>query len=349
MVLKRNKSLKSQIKTHTKKQKSQKPKYEGNDRVMISTGSTLLDLAIGGTRKKGGGIPSGILIEAFGPESSGKTVLLCEIGGAIQRQGGVLLFNDPEARLNQQFASIFGIDMNETTLINSDTVSSMFKEMEGWQHGNPGKINGLLVDSLAALSTDMEMENKDGDKMGMRRAKELSEGWRKFARKIKQENYIVVCSNQIRVKTDAMAFGEQFTTPGGRATAFYASLRLKFNKPVKIQKEVSFKGNKIKKPIGTEVSIEVYKSSVDRPYRKADVIIDFVYGIDDVKANLIYLKKYSNKTVYHTNKRQLNNSLEKSIQFIEENNLEKELRESVIEVWEMIEEKFEIERKKKQR
>lgn len=81
--------------------------YDGSIGTVISTGSTLLDLAISGGRVRGGGIPGGIFVEAFGPPSSGKTVLLCEIAGAIQRQGGEVMFYDPEARLNKKFAEVF--------------------------------------------------------------------------------------------------------------------------------------------------------------------------------------------------------------------------------------------------
>lgn len=348
MTLKRSRSLKSQIKRHTQKKKV-KSSYEGNTETMISTGSTLLDLAISGTRKYGGGLPGGILVEIFGPESSGKTVLLCEIGGAIQRQGGQLLFEDPEARLNNQFASIFDIDMGETQLEHEDTVEGVFLKMNKWEPTDTSKINGILIDSLAALSTHMEMDDDAGDKIGMRRAKMLSEGWRKFARKIKMNNYIVVASNQIRVKVDAQKFGEQFTVPGGRATAFYSSLRLKVNKPVKETERIKFKGKEIKKAIRTEVQIEVYKSSLDVGYRSAPVIIDGKYGIDDIRANLKYLKTYSDKTVYHVNDTKLDNSLNKSILMVEDMNLEQELREAVIELWQVIESKFEMRRKKKVR
>jgi recombination protein RecA len=338
--------LGTQLKRHSK-QEAKENLLDGNTETMISTGSTLLDLAISGTRKRGGGIPGGVMVEIFGPESSGKTVLLCEIGGAIQRKGGSLLFNDPEARLNKQFAEIFDIDMAEATLENSDTVKDMFLKMEKWKPETTNKINGILIDSLAALSTNMEMDNDEGDKMGMRRAKELSEGWRKFARRISNENYIVVASNQLRVKTDAVAFGEQFTTPGGKATAYYASIRLKVNKPSKIKKEINFKGKKIKTTTGVDTEIEVYKSSVDKPFRTANVIIDFNYGIDDIRANLQFLKSYSNDTIYSTGKTILDRSLEKSIEMVESDNLETELKNNVIDLWMDIQEKFESNRKKK--
>ena len=90
-------SLAAQMKrrVHAKPEVKKTAEYDGDDSQIISTGSTLLDLEISGGRVRGGGLPSGILIEVFGPSSSGKTVLLCEIAGAIQRQNGQVMFNDP--------------------------------------------------------------------------------------------------------------------------------------------------------------------------------------------------------------------------------------------------------------
>ena len=102
--------IKSKVQ-RSKKRARTKVKYDGDVTDTISTGSTLLDLAILGGRKRGGGIPGGIFVEIFGTSGSGKTVLLCEIAGGIDRAEGELTFHDPEARLNRQFATIwFGCD-----------------------------------------------------------------------------------------------------------------------------------------------------------------------------------------------------------------------------------------------
>jgi len=340
-------SRKNHVKPSDKKEREEGT-YKGNTELMISTGSTLLDLAISGNRKRGGGIPGGILIEIFGPEGSGKTVLLCEIAGAIQRIGGNVKFNDPEARLNHQFASMFDLDINEVEIEEPDTVTEVIDGVKNWEPGK-AKINGIMTDSLAALSTRMELDNDEGDKMGMRRAKEFSEGLRKICRLLKKNNYILACSNQIRQKANAQSFGEQFDVPGGKAIAFYASVRLRVNKPVKIKREVTIAGKKRKKVIGVESEIEVYKNSVDAPYRTAPLIIQFDYGIDDIRANLQYLKEYSKESVYHIKDHKLSRGLEESIDLVEEEGLEEELKEAVIDLWEEIENKFKKERKRKER
>jgi recombination protein RecA len=322
--------------------------YTGNDEIMISTGSTLLDLAISGKRKKGGGLPGGILVEIFGPESSGKTVLLCEIAGAIQRKSGDVLFHDPEARLNKQFAKLFDFNTDSIEINEPDTVTEMIESIRNWKP-KEGTINGIFADSLAALSTRLELDDENGDKMGMRRAKEFSEGLRKVCRILKQNNYLMVCSNQIRDNADAMAFGEKFSVPGGKAMAFYSSVRLRFFKPEKEYKKKSIAGKEVKKVIGTKVKVDVYKNSVDAPYRSAELYIMFDYGIDDIRANLQYLKNFSKEKVYHVGEKTLNISLEKSINMVEEQGLEKTLKREVIKLWEQIDKEFEQNRKKKTR
>lgn len=346
----KKKSLKDNLKAHVKSESKGvdfKP-YKGNTELMISTGSTLLDLAISGLRKEGGGLPTGILIEAFGPSGSGKTVLLCEVAGAIQRAGGAILFNDPEARLNSEFAKLNGMDMSNVSVTEPDTVTEVIQEIKEWSPEIKG-VNGIFTDSLAALSTNTEMDNKEGDKMGMRRAKEFSEGLRKTCRILKQKDLIMLCSNQIRVNVGAMPFAEQYTTPGGKAVEFYASLRLRFHTPKKIKKEKNRKGVLQKKVTGIEVMIEVVKNSVSEAYSKVPVIIDFKYGIDDIRANLMYLKSNNKTTTYELNGISLDKSLDKAIIKIESENLESELKKEVQKTWYEIQSLFNSERKKKKR
>jgi len=218
--MKRTKGVKlsRQVRAKVSKKPEKKQEYDGDTTKMISTGSTLLDLAISGGRVRGGGMPAGILVEIFGPASSGKTVLLSEIAGAIQRQKGDVMFHDPEARLNKQFARIFDLDTDEMNYSTPDTVPEVFKAVRKWVPEGEG-IHGVFADSLAALSTDMEMEKDEGDKMGMRRAKEFSEELRKTCRVLSKNNYLMVCSNQIRQNLDAGPYGQRYKSPGGEAKA----------------------------------------------------------------------------------------------------------------------------------
>jgi recombination protein RecA len=344
---KKSEPLSSQMKKRANAKLKEKKEFDGNFETVISTGSTLLDLSISGKRIRGGGIPGGVLVEAFGPSQSGKTALLCEMAGDIERKNGENQFQDPEARLDNEFANIFGVHIKKENYYRPDTVTEVFERMRAWEPTTTVKncVHGLFVDSLAALSTKLEMEDEDGDKMGMRRAKEFSEQLRKTCRIIKQKNYLMVCSNQIRVNTDGNKYNK-FTTPGGEAVKFYASIRLKFSNPEKIYKIIKIAGKENKKVIGVQTEIEVVKT-VDEPYRKTPLIIIYGYGIDDVRANLQYIKDHTKNTMYCVNDTELDTSMEKSIQIVEKEGLVLALKEQTIDLWEEIESKFKTERKPK--
>lgn len=343
-----NKKLSEQMKRRASKPMEKEDENKGNTNLMISTGSTLLDLAISGLAVEGGGLPAGILVEIFGPSSAGKTVLLQEIGGMIQSKGGKLIFNDPEARLNYEFAKKFGLKSEDMEYYTPDTVPELFKTIREWET-DTSMINGIMADSLAALSTDMEMENNDGDKMGGRRAKEFSEQLRKAARIIKKNNYLMVCSNQIRETMSNIPFTEKYTAPGGKAIGFYSSVRLQVTPVKKITIEKTYKGKKIKEQTGVQSEVYVYKNSVSEPFKRAMLTIDFRYGIDDVKENLQFIKDYSGENVYTIGTDKLDKSLLKSSLMIEENGLESELRKQVIKQWHEIQDLFEVKRKPKKR
>ena len=342
------KSISDQIKEKNEKE-IELETYEGNDSIVISTGSTLLDLAISGTRIKGGGIPTGIAVEIFGDSSAGKTVLLCEIGGAIQRVGGDLIFNDPEARLNKEFAKIFDLDITEDTIKEPDTVKEIFDCFTDWKPKGNGPY-GIIADSIAAASTEAEMKEEKGYD-GAKRANDFSIGFRKFTRKLKQKNYLMVFSNQIRDNMNAMPFAKKTKATGGHAPKFYSSLRLEVKRIKKLTETKSIYGKEHKNNYGIVTEVTVEKSSVDKPDRKAEIYIVYDYGIDDVSANLTYIKQNSKHKTYSIDNGEtsLGKSLVDAVKNIEDNDLEKELKNETIKLWNKIQRKFKRERKKKKR
>jgi len=314
---------------------------------VISTGSTLLDLAISGKKIRGGGIPGGIMAEIFGPESSGKTGVLSEVSASAQSKGGDAKFLDPEARLDKEYATIYGLSLSDKgeDYDRPDTVKQMFDIIWNWEPKNESKdiINVISADSLAALSTEMEME--DEDKMGMKRAKDFSEGLRKSCRMLANKNWLLFCSNQLRESTKGGA-----DSPGGKAIKFYASLRIKIVpnfKNGKITKEKTLKSKvKVKHIAGINCTCKIVKSSIDNPFREAPISIVFNYGIDDVRANLQWYKEMTGSSSFYGGDLK---TIDKAIQHIEDNDLENELKEKVIDLWEEIEDQFTIKRKKKKR
>lgn len=314
---------------------------------VISTGSTLLDLIISGSKIRGGGIPGGIIVEFFGKPGCGKTAILEEMGGSIMRRGGEIDYLDPEARLDLDYArEAYDLHLLQENYRRPNTVEEMFSLIWERKWKANEVINGILADSLAALSTDMEMD--DRDKMGQRRAKMFSEGLRKTCRLIANQNIIIACSNQVRDGENG------FVTPGGHAIPFYSSLRIKmtptFTGGSKIEhKEKLDNGKEIERIIGVRSTCEVVKSSIDVPYRKCNISILFQRGIDDIRDNLMYRKEILGDTTYDVFKDKGIKGIEKAIQYIEDNNLELELREKTIDLWESVEAKFADTRKRKVR
>ena len=322
--------------------------------MILSTGSTLLDLAILGERVYGGGVPGGIIIEIFGEASTGKTALAAEICGHALSSGAEVVFNDPEATLDQEYCEIYGVSLTETgngRYERMKLVSEVFTDIFNWDPPNKDVVNVYATDSLAALSTELEMEK--GDKMGMRRAKEFSEGLRKACVKISDMNKLIICTNQTRQGDMGVV------TPGGKGIPFYASVRLHIkpisyakglNFPSKLEREikVGIKSKGITVIQGISQMVEVIKNKKDSPFRTAPIVIRFNYGVDDIYANLQWLKDMTGDSSYSAVDKsyvQLNSA----IAYIEENNLEKQLREQVITLWMEIQDKAKISRKTKVR
>jgi RecA/RadA recombinase len=308
---------------------------------VVSTGSTLLDLAISGKRKRGGGLPAGILVEIAGPSGAGKTTVLMEIAASTQYHGGSVRTRDPEARLDEEYHEMHGLDITSKLYdyARPNTVKELFTDLWDWEPNNPDAINLFLADSVAALSTDMEME--DEDKRGQRQAKEFSQSLRKSARKIGESDKLVVFANQLRVGE----FGE--VTACGKAIEYYASLRIRVRKGKDLEVTKKNKAGKdFTHVVGIISNCYIQKSTVDVPYRTAPIHIVFNRGIDDVSANLQWYKDAMRDTTYDAIDKSYK-GLAPAVRYIEENNLEKKLRRRVIDLWEEIEDLFKEERKPK--
>jgi len=341
-IKRRGKSLEDEVKSEANEPAGKKVPYRF-DKV-ISTGSTLLDLSISGGRVRGGGIPGGVLVEMYGPSGGGKTSLLAELCASTQRKGGDVRFRDPESRLDKEYSEIHGMSIDEKFFDydRPDTVKEFFDDLWGWKY-NEGALNIFAGDSVAALSTELEMENEEGDKRGQKQAKEFSQNLRKTARKIGEKNILVAFSNQIRQGEH----GE--VTPGGNALAFYASLRLRVGQVELVEKELTLKSGKvIKKAMGIKSLCYVRKSTIDNPFRSAMIYIMFGYGIDDVRGNLQWYKDMMKGSVYDCFGKTYK-SIQDAVRYVEEKSLEAKLRNKVIDLWEDIEKKFKVERRPKVR
>lgn len=321
-----------------------------NFEKIVSTGSTLLDLTISGGRLEEGGIPGGIIVEIFGPSGAGKTALLSELATSTQLRGGVVKFLDPEARLDLEYSKIYGMSVNDHfEYSRPDTVSQMFtEEIWSWDPPRPNQtINMIAADSLAALSTKLEMDNDEGDKMGMRRAKEFSEGLRKTCRQIAERNQLIICSNQVRAGKDGKVI-----TPGGMGIGFYSSLRIRITPgyPVwQIKKKRKIGGEEVISILGVISKCEIIKSSVDNPFRTCPLSIVFGHGIDTIRDELMYYKKLKGQKQYDCFDGIEFGTIELACAHIEDNTLESKLKKRTIQLWNEVQEKMCVVRKPKRR
>ncbi len=316
---------------------------KGNFDKTVSTGSTLLDLAISGGITKYGGVPSGVLIEVFGASGSGKSALVSEMAGHAVDNGGTAAILDPEGRLDHDHAKIYGLDMKKVDYSMPNTVTNVFQYMNDWEPPTEDALNLIMVDSLAALSTDMEM--KEADNMGMRRAKEFSEGCRKLCRKIKNNDWVIACTNQVRVNVKTGGT----STPGGMGVGFYSSIRIKIVptfKNGKLKKVATINGVKQEKVYGIQSDCTIIKSSVDAPFRTAPIFFVFDYGIDNLRANLIYLRENGKDDAFVFENFTCK-TINKAIEYAEENNLEDDIIEKVVILWNEIQQELSTPRKRK--
>ena len=301
---------------------------------VVSTNSTLLDLAISGGAVTGGGIPGGILVEVFGPPGCGKTALLAEVCGNAIKAGGEVLFADPEGRLNQEYAKIYGLHIKKENYFQPDTIEEVLAKIMAWgEKERPSDVMDVFaVDSIAALSTVPEMEGKD--KRGQTRAKMFSEMFRRTARIFSNKNKLLLFSNQERQGDMGWP-----VTPGGKAIGYYCSVRIKMIQKQKMEKSVTIDGILHKEVIGIYSNCEIKKNSVDSPYREAPVTIFFGSGIQNIYDCVEYLKNISKSNSIKIDEKEYKRSGD-AVRYILQNNKQEEIVKQATNRWYKVREKF---------
>jgi len=347
---------------------------------LVSTGSLLLDLAISSSVARYGGIPGRCIVQVYGQNSTGKTTLMADVLGAVQRAGGQYIVRDPEGRLNPGYCDTFGVKLNQSEVIRTGTITDIFETLIGpiitktkqdQQTGkevevkskrdktkawapDPSRINIYAVDSLASLASRMEMDQ--GDKMGKKRAKDFSEGFRMVSDHIFAHNILMFCTDQVRQRD----MGPEDTS-GGNAIGFYSSLRIGLYKTGDITREIKVgaMAKAEKHVVGISVVAWIRKPVLNRPGYRVPLRLIYNYGWDEIGANLEWLKAHG-QMEEHPTKPDVKKigyvigdkhfvSLEGAIRYVEENNLEQDIRDWVVDVWGEIEEQLRPKRKEKVR
>ncbi len=278
------------------------------DVEVIPSGSILLDEALGV-----GGYPKGRIIEIFGPESSGKTTLALHAVAECQKIGGIAAFIDAEHALDPVYAKSLGVNIDDLWISQPDNGEQALEITERLVRS--GAIDIIIVDSVAALTPQAEIEGDMGDSHLGLQARLMSQALRKLTGILSKSNTTIIFINQIRMKIGVM-FGNPETTTGGNALKFYSSVRLDVRRIESIGKNAD-------ELTGNRVRVKVVKNKVAPPFKKCEIDLMFGSGISKMGSLLDAATKHDiiekSGAWYSFNGEKIGQGRDKTIEYLENN------------------------------
>ena len=261
-----------------------------NIKQWISTGCDMLDLAI--ANRPNGGLPAGRIVEIQGLEGAGKSLLCAHVMAETQKLGGVVVYIDTEHAMDETFFNAIGIDFSKFLYIPISKLEDVFASVEEVitkvRSGNKDVPVTIVVDSIMGAKTQQEDEAEYGkDGYATQKAIIMSKAMRKITDLISWEKILFICTNQLRIKMNAM-FGDPYTTSGGKALGFHSSVRLRIKSMGKIKGKI----NGVEQIVGMKTQVQVVKNRLGPPHKVINYDIYFDSGIDNVGGWLGVLKAY---------------------------------------------------------
>jgi recombination protein RecA len=256
----------------------------------ISSGCSMLDLAI--SNRPYGGFPVGRITEITGLEASGKSLLAAHTLAETQKKGGLAVYIDTESATSAEFLTAIGVDLKTMLYVPLETIEEIFETIEtiveGVRKSDKDRLVTIVVDSIMGASTKIEM-SAEYDKDGYATSKSiiLSKAMRKVTNWIARERICLIFTNQLRTKL-GVSFGDPWTTAGGKAIPFHASVRLRLKNTGMIKAKV----NGIEQVVGSKTNVQVVKNRMGPPHRKVDYEIYYDSGIDNYGGWLAIMKNF---------------------------------------------------------
>lgn len=256
----------------------------------ISSGCSMLDLAI--SNRPYGGFPVGRITEITGLEASGKSLLAAHTLAETQKKGGLAVYIDTESATSSEFLTAIGVDLKTMLYVPLETIEEIFETIEtiveGVRKSDKDRLVTIVVDSIMGASTKIEMA-AEYDKDGYATSKSiiLSKAMRKVTNWIARERICLIFTNQLRTKL-GVSFGDQWTTSGGKAIPFHASVRLRLKNTGMIKAKV----NSVEQVVGSKTNVQVVKNRMGPPHRKVDYEIYYDSGIDNWGGWLSIMKNF---------------------------------------------------------